>query len=367
MLLLVTACAPITPAPQVTAPMGAPTQLTEESAIEMYLAGRELDPVEGIWNWADGSYQVVITRNNTGIRDEYKYVGILIKSLMPGWRAGQIKILLNETEFQKVLTGIYFGSDQLENKTTFILTNPNLIETSPPVILYGSPLNVQLSRSYPKAAGDAYSSTSSSAPRMKSGTCFLASPDGIVVTSQRVIQGMDGITVRFVDGSQYPAAVLQASVSNDLAVLKVPVSGRHYLPLAKPRTAETGDVVFTIGYPGTSGMGAEPEFSQGLISTTSGPLDEPTYMQVSIPMQAGNYGGPVVNESGEVLGVVAATEAVEAFYHASASLPRNVAWVVKAEYAQLLFDPPPKPPVVTSSRQAIDQTAAAICQVIAAQ
>ncbi|MCJ7557981.1 MAG: serine protease [Gammaproteobacteria bacterium] len=345
--------------------MGAQTQLTEESAIELYLAGRELTPVEGIWGWADGSYEVVITKNHTGIREEYKYVGILIKSLMSGWRSGQIKILLNETEFEKVFTGIYFGSDQIENKTTFILTNPNLIETSPPVILYGSPLNIQLSRSYPSSATDSYASESSAGSGPKSGTCFLASPDGIVLTSQRVIHGMARITVRFVDGSQYPAEILQASISNDLAVLKVPVSGREYLPLAKPRAAETGDVVFTIGFPGASGPGAEPEFSQGTISAISGPVDEPTYMQVSLPMRAGNYGGPVVNEHGEVVGVVAATEAVEAFYHASASLPRNVVWVVKAEYAQLLFDPPPKPPVVTSSRQAIDQTAAAICQIVA--
>ena len=367
MVLVVTACVTNAPAPQVSAPIGAQSQLTEESAIAQYLEGRELDPVEGIWNWADGSYQIVITENHTGVREEYQYVGILIKSLMSGWRPGQIKILLNETEFQKVFSGIYFGSDQIENKTTFILTNPNLIETSPPVILFGSPLNVQLSRSYPKSTGDVYSSTSTSVPGIKSGTCFSASPDGIVVTSHSVIQGMDGITVRFVDGSQYSAVVLQASVSNDLAVLKVPVSGRVYLPLAKPRTAETGDVVFTIGYPGTSGLGAEPEFSQGLISTTTGPLAEPTYMQVSIPVQAGNYGGPVVNEAGEVLGIVADTQAVEAFYHASASLPLNANWVVKAEYAQVLFDAPPRPPAVTSSRQAIDQTVAAICQVIASQ
>jgi S1-C subfamily serine protease len=364
-LLIVSACAPITPAPQVTAPIGAQATLTEESAIAQYLAGRELDPVEGIWNWADGSYQVVITRNNTGIREEYKYVGILIKSLMPGWRPGQIKILLNETEFQKVLGGIYFGSDQIENKTTFVLTNPNLIETSPPVILYGSPLNVQLSRTYPKGAGDFYTGQPSPVPGTTSGTCFLVSPDGLVVTSQRVLQGKSDIVVSFVDGSRYPAEVQHASVANDLAVLKISVSGREYLPMASPRTAQTGDPVFTVGFPDTSGLAEEPEFSQGSVSSLSGPLNEPTYMQVSIPMQAGNYGGPVVNEHGEVVGVVAATEAVEAFYHASASLPQNVVWVVKAEYAQLLFDRPTSPPVVTSSRQAIDQTVAAICKVIA--
>ncbi len=97
-------------------------------------------------------------------------------------------------------------------------------------------------------------------------------------------------------------------------------------------------LVFTIGFPGTSSLAVDPEFNQGSISSLSGPMDEPTYMEVSIPMQAGNYGGPVVGEHGEVVGVVVATEAIEAFYHVSAPLPRNVAWVLKAEYAQLLFD-----------------------------
>ncbi|MDH3614413.1 MAG: serine protease [Gammaproteobacteria bacterium] len=347
------------------APQGSGTSVTEESAIQAYLTGRELAPIEGIWNWSDNAYQVVITKNNTGIGTEYEYVGIIIRANKGGWRAGQVKLLLDETASSTVFTGRYYAGNQTPVGTTYILSNPNLIETSPPVGPYGMPLQQLLIRTYPKDGAKAAGTRPPSEGMASGGTCFVASPDGIVITSHHVIDGASDIDIRLMTGSVYAAEVLHASRANDIAILKIPVSGSSFLPLAKPRTTRAGDLVFTVGFPNSSVLGNQPKFTEGSVSAMSGLMDEPTYMQMSIPVQPGNSGGPVVNERGEVVGIVAATAAVESFYRETGSLPQNVNWAVKAEYAQLLFDLPPALPLSEGRRAAIDRTQNAICQVSA--
>ena len=359
-LLITAACAPMA-----TAPSGSVGPLTEETAIQLYLEGRELSPIEGIWNWDNNDYQTVITRNNTGIKPDYEFVAIIIRSNRVGWRRGQIKLLLDETVSPNVFTGRYYDRFQRAVGTSFILTDPNIIETSPPVGAYGAPMKILLIRSYPKQAGSAQAAIPQAISSLSLGTCFVASPDGIVITSQHVVDGKSEVRIRLAGGSEYSAKILHASRSNDIAILRIPISGSAYLPLAKPRSARAGDIVFTVGFPSSSVLGIQPKFTEGSISAMSGLMDEPTYMQVSIPIQPGNSGGPVVNQQGEVVGIVAATAAVESFYRATGSLPQNVNWAVKAEYAQLLFDQPPKLSTISDRRMAIDRTQDAICRVLA--
>ena len=58
-----------------------------------------------------------------------------------------------------------------------------------------------------------------------------------------------------------------------------------------------------------------------------------------VRVQPGNSGGPLINERGNVVGIVTSTAAVEAFYNATGSLPQNINWAVKGAYASLLMPP----------------------------
>ena len=86
-------------------------------------------------------------------------------------------------------------------------------------------------------------------------------------------------------------------------------------------------------------LGKEVKYTDGSISSLSGLQGDATFFQINVPIQPGNSGGPLVNADGDVVGVVTATAAVEAFYKSVGAMPQNVNWAVKGAYASLLLPP----------------------------
>lgn len=163
------------------------------------------------------------------------------------------------------------------------------------------------------------------------------------------------------DNEPVAATVSATNQAIDIAVLSTGLQGSAYLSLGLPRSATVGQRIFTYGYPVTQILGSEPKFTEGTVSALSGIGGEQTYLQISVPVQPGNSGGPVVAESGEVIGIVAAGAAVAPFLKNTGTLPQNVNWAVKAEYAALMFDPPPPQPPARSREDAIARVAQSLC------
>jgi S1-C subfamily serine protease/lipid-binding SYLF domain-containing protein len=196
------------------------------------------------------------------------------------------------------------------------------------------------------------------------GSCFAVS-DSEILTSNHVVTDADSISVRFEDGIEREAVISQRSQSNDLALLKIGGKAPAHLSLAPVRSLEVGQQIFTIGYPVTSILGTEAKFTEGSVSALSGIQGDASYFQMSVPVQPGNSGGPVVNMKGEVVGIVAATAAIEAFYASSGALPQNVNWASKSDSARLLFSPSSVGTRAGDRRQAIQRAKDAACQVSA--
>jgi S1-C subfamily serine protease len=92
---------------------------------------------------------------------------------------------------------------------------------------------------------------------------------------------------------------------NDLALLKA--EGKFTsLPIATSRTVHLGNSVATVGFPNIEMQGFAPKFAKGEIASLSGIQDDPCYFQISVPVQPGNSGGALVDERGNVVGVVSA-------------------------------------------------------------
>lgn len=331
---------------------------TESAAVKYYFGERDLDPIEGIWTWDDNKYQVAIIKNNTGIEMEYDYVGVVIRAYSGSWRAGQIKILLNSTASLTIFTGVYFDGNQNRTNLSYIMDNPNIVTVN--YSFDGSqPL---LIRDYPVGRNR---STAAALGVESHGTCFIASPNGIAITSHHVIDGAKAIAVTLANGKQVPAVIESTSAANDIAVLRLAASTPDYLSFSSARSVQLGDEVFTIGFPSKSILGSDAKFTEGSISALSGIQGEAAYLQISVPIQPGNSGGPVVNHEGNVVGVIAATAAVEAFYRVTGSLPQNVNWAVKSDYVQLMIDDVPSRTATLNRSEAISRVQKAVCQVVA--
>lgn len=195
------------------------------------------------------------------------------------------------------------------------------------------------------------------------GTGFVVRPDGVLVTAWHVVQAGGAITVTCPDQAPQLASPREISRNHDVAILRVPLSGLPYLPLAEDRSLRIGDPVFTIGFPVADLLGTDPKFADGAISALSGQGGDATLMQLTVPIQPGNSGGAVLTPEGEVVGVVVSSAAVRAFLTITGTLPQNLNWAVKAMYARPLFEPPPAQPPAPSRRAAIDRAIQATCLV----
>jgi len=169
-----------------------------------------------------------------------------------------------------------------------------------------------------------------------SGSGVFVSSDGLVLTAEHVIDGAKSIEVQTRDGRITTARVIAISRNMDLAILSTGLSAPSNFPVRLIRP-NPGDRVFTVGYPVLRMLGQEPKISDGIINSATGWFNESGVMQISIPIQPGNSGGPVLTEDGQLVGIVTSSAALETFVKASGSLPQNVNWAMHSSLAVTLL------------------------------
>lgn len=136
------------------------------------------------------------------------------------------------------------------------------------------------------------------------GTGFVVSADGHLVTCAHVVRGATKVDVKFGDRT-YEAKVLSLDKRNDLALLKIDAKQLAVLSMGDSSAVELAQNIRVVGYPLTDVLGASIKVTSG---TVCGFIDQDSdqLFQVDAPINAGNSGGPVVNESGQVVGVASA-------------------------------------------------------------
>jgi uncharacterized protein len=178
-------------------------------------------------------------------------------------------------------------------------------------------------------------------PQIKgSGTGFIITQDGYLLTCYHALDGAKSIKIG-VDREIYPAELIRVDKNNDLALLKI-TGTFTALAFSPKRTASLGDEVFTIGFPNPDLQGTNPKLTKGSINSLTGVMDDIRLYQISIPVQPGNSGGPLLDESGNICGVIVAMLDAETTFKISGSLPQNVNYAVKSTYAQALLDTLPE-------------------------
>lgn len=168
--------------------------------------------------------------------------------------------------------------------------------------------------------------------RASTGTGFAISSIGILVTAYHVVEGATNIEVKFAGERWMPAMLVRYSRSTDVAILQIENTLSTCLSLKSANTLRVGDFVFTMGFPVVELLGTEAKYTDGKISSLSGVEREDSLMQITVPIQPGNSGGPLVTSDGYVVGLITSTTAVKYFYAITETLPQNINWAVKSDY-----------------------------------
>jgi serine protease Do len=147
------------------------------------------------------------------------------------------------------------------------------------------------------------------------GSGFVVRADGIIVTNAHVVVGASKVSVAMRDGTSYDATIVGVDEQNDLAVVRIKASGLPIAPLGKSSDLIVGEWTIAIGNPFGFLLGNnEPSVSVGVVSGVGrnlagrgdGSGGGGAYLdmiQTDAAINPGNSGGPLVNASGEVIGV----------------------------------------------------------------
>ncbi len=148
-----------------------------------------------------------------------------------------------------------------------------------------------------------------------SGSGFIVSPDGYILTNNHVVDGATTVTVRLLDNREFKAHVVGADPTTDVAVVKIDAKGLTAAPLGNSDSARVGEWVLAVGNP----LGEDLTFTvtQGIVSAKGrSALRLPNhsarsiqdFIQTDAAINPGNSGGPLVNVRGEVIGINSAIE-----------------------------------------------------------
>lgn len=157
----------------------------------------------------------------------------------------------------------------------------------------------QIDRSQKILKKDLEATKKKPAPGNYAGTCFMISRDGYVVTSYHIVKDADSLNIENSKFGTLKATVVYHDPANDVSVLKVDTLV-PILPFSVERSeASLAEDVFTLGFPREDIV-----FGEGAISALSGFKQNPNSYQVSVPVNPGNSGGPLLNSKGNLVGMI---------------------------------------------------------------
>ena len=197
------------------------------------------------------------------------------------------------------------------------------------------------------------------------GTGFIVDLSGGILTANHVVDGATSITVVLADGIRYAAAVERRSLANDIALLRIGAKTPSYLSIADSGSMMLGDRIFVTGYPMAGILGNELKYTEGTVTALSGMNEESSKFQMSVPIQPGSSGSPVIDRYGQVVGIATSSISDTNFYQETDAMPQLVNWATKASIAAALTGRQTTSWRTSDHRKAIKRAQLATVQIIA--
>ena len=182
--------------------------------------------------------------------------------------------------------------------------------------------------------------TAGQAAEVATGSGIFIGAGGEVLTNAHVVEDCRSIKLSFANGRPEAAALVARDERNDLAVIRT--RRKHdAAAVAAFREApplRTGESVVALGFPLAGVLATGANLTVGNVSALAGLGDDSRYIQMSAPVQPGNSGGPLLDTSGHVVGIVSAKLDAARVARAIGDIPQNVNFALKADVARTFLD-----------------------------
>jgi len=163
------------------------------------------------------------------------------------------------------------------------------------------------------------------------GSGFFVDSSGHIVTNSHVVEGCDDLKVYDMTQSEGGASVQTQDKRNDLALLLSDRRGLGNATLRANPPVEQGDMVIAAGFPLAGLLSAQVSITIGNVSALFGIHDDSTQLTITAPIQPGNSGGPLLDLSGNVVGVNFAMLDAAKLFEVVGALPQNVNFAINVE------------------------------------
>ena len=170
----------------------------------------------------------------------------------------------------------------------------------------------------------------SKSAKSKSGTGFVVSANGHVVTNHHVIDGCSDLKGNLTGEAAMALRVVSSDATNDLALLQA-ASTATFKEFARirDRSIRSGDSVVAIGFPYRGLLSSDFTVTTGIVSSLSGMRNDSRFLQISAPVQPGNSGGPLFDTTGQIVGVVTGKLDNLRIAVATGNIPENINFAIK--------------------------------------
>jgi hypothetical protein len=171
---------------------------------------------------------------------------------------------------------------------------------------------------------------------IKSGSGFIFQPDGYILTNNHVIADSREQTVVLSNGTRIPAKIIATDPDKDLALLKIEGSKYPTLPIGESRSMNVLDTVVAMGFPMYSKIGYDVSAYDGKINAIRRSEHTPL-LQIDANINPGNSGGPLLNDRGEVIGIVVAKINAMELAKTLGAIPERINFAIPIDEARSMI------------------------------
>ena len=170
-----------------------------------------------------------------------------------------------------------------------------------------------------------------------SGSGFFINSTGVAITNHHVVDNCTSIRTTAA-GVEYPAKLIAADESNDLALIQVDVKQPARFLSFRSTPARLAEPIAALGYPLPGVLSPSIGVSTGTVSSLSGIRGDSRFVQINSPVQPGNSGGPVIDDRGLVIGVVVSKLDALKVVRATGDIPQNVNFAIGLRSIQTFLE-----------------------------